>query len=88
MTLAPAGRPALAEPDTGADVVELSKYLYKVSEAMQLLSMSRSAIYEQMRAGRLRFVKQGRATLISAAAIRNYVALLEREAEVQRGETA
>ena len=88
MTLGPTSRPALAEPGAGAAVVELSKYLYKVSEAMQLLSMSRSAIYEQMRAGRLRFVKQGRATLISAAAIRNYVALLEREAEVQRGETA
>jgi excisionase family DNA binding protein len=88
MTLASADRAALADPDTAADVVELSKYLYKVSEAMQLLSMSRSAIYEQMRAGRLRFVKQGRATLISVAAIRNYVALLEREAEAQRGETA
>jgi excisionase family DNA binding protein len=74
--------------EASTNIVELSKYLYKVSEAMQLLSMSRSAIYEQMRAGRLRFVKQGRATLIAAAAIRNYVALLEQEAEVQRGETA
>jgi excisionase family DNA binding protein len=88
MTAVPTSRPTLAEPGTGADVVELSKYLYKVSEAMQLLSMSRSAIYEQMRAGRLRFVKQGRATLISATAIRKYVALLEQEAGVQRGETA
>jgi hypothetical protein len=73
---------------SGANVTELTKYLYKVPEAMALLSMSRSVIYEQMRAGRLRFVKQGRATLVSAVAIRDYVALLEREAGVHYGETA
>jgi excisionase family DNA binding protein len=60
---------------------EFTKYLYKIPEAMQLLSMSRSVIYEQIRAGRLRSVQQGRARLISAKAIRDYVALLEREAE-------
>jgi excisionase family DNA binding protein len=70
------------------DITELTKYLYKIPEAMALLSMSRSVIYEQMRAGRLRFVKQGRATLVSASAIRDYVALLEREAEVHYGKTA
>jgi predicted DNA-binding transcriptional regulator AlpA len=73
---------------SSANVTELTKYLYKVPEAMSLLSMSRSVIYEQMRAGRLRFVKQGRATLVSAVAIRDYVALLEREAGVHYGETA
>lgn len=73
---------------SSANVTELTKYLYKVPEAMALLSMSRSVIYEQMRAGRLRFVKQGRATLVSEAAIRDYVALLEREAGVHYGETA
>jgi predicted DNA-binding transcriptional regulator AlpA len=65
--------------DTGA--TQLTKYLYKIPEAMRLLSMSRSVIYEQMRAGRLRSVSQGRARLVSAKAIRDYVALLEREAE-------
>lgn len=70
------------------DVVQLTKYLYKISEAMTLLSMSRSVFYEQMRAGRIRFVKQGRATLVPASAIRDYVALLEQEAEVHYGETA
>ena len=80
--------PTLAERTASADVVELTKCLYKVPEAMRLLSLSRTAVYEQMRAGRLRFVKEGRATRIPAAAIRNYVALLEKEAEAHRGETA
>jgi excisionase family DNA binding protein len=55
--------------------------LYKVSEAMKLLRMSRSVIYEQMRSGRLKAVKQGRARFITPAALQDYVALLEREAE-------
>lgn len=75
---------------TDARVTAFDKYLYKVPEAMVLLSMSRSALYEQLRTGRLRSVQQGRARLISAAAMRDYVALLEREAqeEPQYGETA
>jgi excisionase family DNA binding protein len=71
-----------------AVVIELTKYLYKVPEAMKLLSLSRSTFYEQMRAGRIKFVKQGSATLIPASAIRAYVALLEQEAGVHYGETA
>jgi excisionase family DNA binding protein len=53
--------------------------LYRVAEAMAVLSMSRSAIYEEIRAGRLRSVKRGRSRLISASAIADYVALLEHE---------
>ena len=56
-----------------------TKALYRVSEAMRLLSMSRTVIYEQLRTGRLRSVHQGRARLIPASAIDEYVALLERE---------
>jgi excisionase family DNA binding protein len=56
--------------------------LYRVTEAMVVLSMSRSAIYEEIRSGRLRSVKRGRSRLISAAAIADYVALLEHEAQV------
>lgn len=55
------------------------KALYRIPEAMALLSLSRSVIYEQIRAGRLRTVKQGRTRLVPAAAIAEYVALLERE---------
>ncbi|MGH3427944.1 MAG: helix-turn-helix domain-containing protein [Pseudonocardiaceae bacterium] len=67
--------------NSAVEATEFGKYLYKIPEAMLLLSMSRSAIYEQIRFGRLRSVQQGRARLISAAALRNYVALLEREAQ-------
>jgi excisionase family DNA binding protein len=56
---------------------------------MVLLSISRSTIYEQIRAGRLKSVKQGRTRLIPARAIRAYVELLEREAEgIDNVETA
>ena len=42
--------------------------------------MSRSVIYEQIRAGRLHTVTQGRRRYVTAAGITNYVHLLEREA--------
>lgn len=58
------------------------RYLYRIPEAMRLLSMSRSVIFEQMRAGRLKFVKRGSSTLIPAVAIQDYVALLIAESEV------
>lgn len=43
---------------------------------MELLSLSRTVIYEQIRTGRLRSVTQGRARLIPADAMAEYVALL------------
>ena len=55
--------------------------LYRVSDAMRLLSLSRSVIYEQIRSGRLRSVTQGRARLIPASAITEYISLLEQEAK-------
>jgi excisionase family DNA binding protein len=55
--------------------------LYKIPEAMRLLSISRSVIYEQIRAGRLKSVRLGRARLVPASAIDDYVALLLREAD-------
>ncbi len=58
-----------------------SKQLYRVKDAMIVLSMSRSVIYEQIRSGRLRSVTQGRTRLIPASAIADYIALLEQEAE-------
>jgi excisionase family DNA binding protein len=56
------------------------KMLYRVTDAMRVLSMSRSVIYEEIRSGRLRSVKRGRSRLISASAIADYVVLLEQEA--------
>lgn len=55
--------------------------LYRVPDAMAMLRMSRSVIYRQIRAGRLRTVQQGRVRLITARAIRDYIDLLEHEAE-------
>ena len=55
--------------------------LYRVPEAMTLLSLSRSVLYEQIRAGRLKSVTQGRTRLIPATAIADYIALLKREAD-------
>jgi excisionase family DNA binding protein len=64
------------------------RHLYRIPEAMRLLSMSRSVIYEQIRAGRLRSVCQGRTRLIPATSIQDYVALLLRESEVDYDQTA
>jgi excisionase family DNA binding protein len=64
------------------------RHLYRIPEAMRLLSMSRSVIYELIRAGRLHTVKQGRARLIPAQAIENYVELLIEESGVNNGQAA
>jgi excisionase family DNA binding protein len=58
------------------------RHLYRIPEAMSLLSMSRSVIYEQIRAGRLRTVTQGRSRLVPARAIAEYVELLMSESGV------
>lgn len=53
--------------------------LYRVEQTMRMLSLSRTVIYELIRSGRLRSVKQGRTRLIPASAIAEYVDRLERE---------
>jgi Helix-turn-helix domain len=55
--------------------------LYSIVDTMALLSMSRSVVYEQIRAGRLQTVHQGRRCYVTASAIERYVALLEAEAD-------
>jgi predicted DNA-binding transcriptional regulator AlpA len=61
--------------------------LFGIAETMALLSMSRTVVYEQIRAGRLQTVHQGRRCYVTASAIERYVALLESEAEAD-GHTA
>ena len=56
------------------------RLLYRVEEACELLSLSRSRIFELLRSGQLRSVKEGRTRLISRAALVDFVAALEREA--------
>ncbi|MEU6263884.1 helix-turn-helix domain-containing protein [Saccharopolyspora shandongensis] len=66
-----------------------NRLLYPVKEAMVLLSMSRSTIYEQLRTGRLRSVTQGASRLVPAIALNEYIELLEKEAkEAADGEAA
>ena len=55
--------------------------LYRVNDVALILNLGRTVIFELIRTGRLRSVKEGRARLVPASAIREYVALLEREAE-------
>lgn len=66
---------------TDMQTTSTDQQLYRVTDVMRMLSMSRSVIYEQLRSGRLRSVRQGRSRRIPAAAVAEYVALLEREAE-------
>ncbi|GAA1402690.1 helix-turn-helix domain-containing protein [Kitasatospora putterlickiae] len=58
--------------------------LYRVADAVEVLNLSRTVIYDLIRTGRLRTVKEGRSRLIPASAIADYVALLEREARGRR----
>lgn len=66
-------------PDPGEELNDLR--LYRIKDAMRLLNLSRTVIYEQLRANRLRSIRQGRARLITADAIRDYIALLESESQ-------
>ena len=54
--------------------------LYRVSDVTALLNLSRTVVYDLIRTGRLHSVKEGRARLIPASAVREYLALLEKEA--------
>lgn len=63
------------------NAVVVPAQLHRIPEAMRLLSLSRSVIYELIRAGRLKSVTQGRRRLIPAAAIAEYIELLRREAD-------
>ena len=60
-----------------ADRVE--RVLYRVDDVTELLSLSRTVVFDLLRTGRLRSVKQGRTRLIPATALRDYLALLEQE---------
>ncbi|MFF2627846.1 helix-turn-helix domain-containing protein [Kitasatospora griseola] len=58
--------------------------LYRVDDVVEMLNLSRTVIYDLIRAGRLRTVKEGRSRLVPVSAINDYVALLENEARGQQ----
>lgn len=66
--------------NTPVQPTDTAPVLYRPADAARLLNLSRSTIFDLMRVGRLRSVKEGRVRLVPAAAIADYVALLEREA--------
>jgi predicted DNA-binding transcriptional regulator AlpA len=68
---------------TATDPAAPGAVLFKIPEVMVMLRMSRGAVYQEMKAGRLRRLHRGRSVFVSAAAIADYVALLEREAEAK-----
>jgi excisionase family DNA binding protein len=69
----------LREDGRSSEHARREPLLYRVAEVTQLLNLSRTVIFDLLRSGRLRSVKEGRARLIPASAVREYLALLERE---------
>ena len=55
---------------------EVAPIMYRVDEAAAALRLSRSSVYELIRSGQLRTVKQGRRRLVPVAALAEYAASL------------
>jgi excisionase family DNA binding protein len=53
--------------------IDVPAVAYRVEEAAQALRLSRSVIYELIRSGRLRTVKQGSRRLVPVAALQEYL---------------
>ncbi|MGA4993859.1 helix-turn-helix domain-containing protein [Nonomuraea bangladeshensis] len=68
-------------PTNGKTVHYPGQALYDVDETVIVLRLSRRYLYQEIRAGRLRTVKAGRARRVPADAIAEYVKLLEQEAQ-------
>lgn len=58
----------------------MDKLLYRPKEAATVLGIGRDKLYDLMRSGRLRSVKDGGARFITAEALQTYVSMLEAEA--------
>ncbi len=59
---------------------ETQKWNFRISEAEDALGICRSKIYQEIKAGRLKIFKVGRATLISVESLRAWQKLHEGEA--------
>jgi excisionase family DNA binding protein len=62
---------------TETKVAELQ--LYTIEEAAIMLRLGRTKVFDLLRDGRLRSVREGRARRVPPHAIAEYIALLERE---------
>lgn len=64
----------------------MEKVTYSIPEFQQLTGISsRTGVYQEINAGRLKTVKCGRRRLIPIGAVNEWLALLEREAEESHG---
>jgi excisionase family DNA binding protein len=59
------------------DLADVPAVLYGVEEAAAALRLSRAVLYELIRSGQLRTVKQGRRRLVPLSALAEYVASLD-----------
>ena len=59
------------------NVADVPAVLYGVDEAAAALRLSRSVLYELIRSGQLRTVKQGRRRLVPVSALADHVDSLE-----------
>ena len=57
---------------------------YTIPQVCEAVSASRSLLYQEIQAGRLRILKIGRKTLITDAALREWVDLLESNTQKKR----
>lgn len=60
-----------------------TKPLYDLNEGFELAGVKRSHGFKEIKAGRLKVIKNGKRTLITAQAIDDYIALLEKETQEQ-----
>jgi excisionase family DNA binding protein len=74
------------QPERQPFVVQLSPLMVDVETAARMLGIGRTAVYEEIRLGRLKAVKRGKSRLIPVQSLNEYVQLLLSEAE--EGEAA
>jgi excisionase family DNA binding protein len=58
----------------------MEKLLYRPKEAAQVLGIGRATLYDLMRSGRVRSVKDGSMRFITRDALRDYIRQLEDQA--------
>lgn len=58
-----------------------TKPVYRLDEAFDILGIGRSHGYKEIKAGRLKIIKNGKRTLVTDNGIDEYKALLEQESE-------
>jgi excisionase family DNA binding protein len=57
-------------------------WVFTIEEALHASKVSRTRLYKEINAGRLRVIKNGRRTLISEWALRAWLEALERDARI------